>query len=150
MAYKGYFSPSNPKKYLGNPTKIIYRSLWERKIMKWCDSNKQVLEWASEEISIPYFCPTDKKMHRYYPDFIIKTINNYGQIETKILEVKPKKQTIAPKFKKGTHKKRIISETKTWIKNTAKWKFANKYCSERNWEFHIITENHPLLRVFKK
>ena len=149
MAYKGYFTPKNPTKYKGNSSNIVYRSLWERKIMKWCDSNKNILYWSSEEISIPYLCPTDNKKHRYFPDFLIQIINN-GVLETKILEVKPKKQTEPPKFKTRTKKKTIITEAKTWMKNTAKWKAANIYCKNRNWEFHIITENHPLLRVYKK
>ena len=32
MSYKGYFKPKNPKKYKGDPTNIIYRSLWEKKL----------------------------------------------------------------------------------------------------------------------
>ena len=76
MAYKGYFTPKTPKKYKGNPSKIIFRSLWERKVMQWCDSNPSIIEWSSEEISIPYFCPTDRKKHKYFPDFYIKIINN--------------------------------------------------------------------------
>ena len=149
MAYKGYFTPKNIKKYIGNPTKIIFRSLWERKIMQWCDQNNSVLEWASEEISIPYYCPTDSKRHKYYPDFYIKTINN-GEVKIQIIEVKPKKQTRPPKFKRNTRKRTIITESKAWTKNTAKWKAATEYCKNKNWEFHIITENHPLLRMYKK
>ena len=33
MAYKGKFKPKHTKKYKGDPTQIIYRSLWERKFM---------------------------------------------------------------------------------------------------------------------
>ena len=104
MAYKGYFTPKNIQKYKGDPTKIYFRSLWERKIMKWCDSEKTVLEWASEEIWIPYFCPTDNKRHKYYPDFYVKTINN-GRTKIQIIEVKPKKQTQKPVFRKTTKRK---------------------------------------------
>jgi hypothetical protein len=149
MAYKGYFTPKNFTKYKGNPSKIVFRSLWERKIMQWCDQDNSVLEWASEEISIPYYCPTDNKRHKYYPDFYIKTINN-GKIKEQIVEVKPKKQTKPPKFKSNTRKKTMITESKAWTKNSAKWKAANEYCKIKNWEFHIITENHPLLRMYKK
>ena len=79
MAYKGYFTPSNPSKYIGNWKKIIFRSLWERKIMIWCDTSDSVLEWGSEEITIPYKCPTDRKFHRYYPDFLIKVKESNGK-----------------------------------------------------------------------
>ena len=149
MAYKGYFTPKTPKKYKGNPSKIIFRSLWDRKVMQWCDSNPSIIEWSSEEISIPYFCPTDRKKHKYFPDFYIKIINN-GEINIQIIEVKPKKQTVPPNNKKRKTKKRMITEAKMWLKNTAKWKAATEYCKIRNWEFHIITENHPLLKVYKK
>jgi hypothetical protein len=54
MAYKGKFIPTNTKKYRGNPTNIIYRSLWERKFMVYCDLNENILEWGSEEIIIPF------------------------------------------------------------------------------------------------
>ena len=65
MAYKGHFKPKNPTKYIGNPIHIMYRSLWERKFMVFCDSTKSVVRWGSEEVVIPYFSPIDKKFHRY-------------------------------------------------------------------------------------
>ena len=71
--YKGKFKPSNPKKYVGNPANIIYRSSWEKKFMFYCDTNPDILQWASEEMAIPYYNPIDKKVHKYYPDFIVKT-----------------------------------------------------------------------------
>ena len=39
MSYKGKYNPRNPEKYKGNPHNIIYRSLWERKFMVYCDTN---------------------------------------------------------------------------------------------------------------
>ena len=65
MSYKGIFRPSNPKKYVGDPKRIVYRSLWERKFMVYCDTSKSISEWGSEELAIPYISPLDKKMHRY-------------------------------------------------------------------------------------
>ncbi len=47
MAYRGKYHPTNPKKYRGNPSQVIYRSLWERKLMVYCDNNDNVLEWGS-------------------------------------------------------------------------------------------------------
>ena len=72
MSYKGKFRPKNRKKYKGNPSDIVYRSLWELKFMNYCDSNKSILKWSSEEIIIPYRCPTDNRIHRYFPDFYVK------------------------------------------------------------------------------
>ena len=53
MSYKGIYRPSNPKKYKGDHRNIIYRSLWERKFMNYCDLNENIIEWASEEFWIP-------------------------------------------------------------------------------------------------
>ena len=54
MSYKGRFKPKEYKKYKGDPTKVVYRSMWELRFMKYCDSNPSILEWSSEEIVIPY------------------------------------------------------------------------------------------------
>ena len=72
MSYKGIYKPSNPKKYKGDQSNIIYRSLWERKFMNYCDLNENILEWASEEFWIPYLDPTTNRVRRYFPDFFIK------------------------------------------------------------------------------
>ena len=66
MSYKGRYIVTNYKKYIGNPQKVIYRSLWERKFMVYCDSNPSIFAWASEEIAIPYLSPLDGKIHRYF------------------------------------------------------------------------------------
>ena len=97
MAYKGKYKPSYREKYVGDPTKIVYRSLWERRFMVYCDTNPNVLKWASEEVVIPYRSPVDKRIHRYYPDFWVKTKKHDGSIEISLIEVKPKVQTKPPK-----------------------------------------------------
>ena len=71
MSYKGIYRPSNPKKYKGDSQNIIYRSLWERKFMNYCDLNENILEWASEEFWIPYLDPTTNRVRRYFPDFLL-------------------------------------------------------------------------------
>ena len=96
MAYSGLYKPLNPRKYRGNPTNIVYRSLWEKKYMKYCDSTPSILEWGSEEIAIPYRSPIDRRVHRYYPDFYIKVREKSGKISKYIVEIKPKKQTKPP------------------------------------------------------
>ena len=45
MSYKGKFKPANYKKYKGDPTNIVYRSLWELKFMTWCDKNESILDF---------------------------------------------------------------------------------------------------------
>ena len=40
---QGYFRPANPAKYVGDPAQIIFRSSWEFKFLKWCDSSPTVI-----------------------------------------------------------------------------------------------------------
>jgi hypothetical protein len=137
--YKGKFSPKNPKKYGGDPTSIIYRSGWELRVMKYLDENINVIEWKSEEIAIPYRSPVDNRIHRYFPDFIVKVRTPNGGTKTLMLEVKPKAQTREPKI--PTKKtKRYITEVMTWGVNQAKWKSAQEFCLDKGWEFKLITE----------
>ena len=145
MAYKGKYQPSFPKKYKGNPSNIVYRSLWERKFMIYCDKNENILEWASEEIALPYRSPLDNRVHRYFPDFYIKVRETNGLIKTMLIEVKPKKQcveTISPKRKT----KGYIYEVKEYARNQAKWKAAKDFCEDRQWEFKVITEDELGIR----
>ena len=137
--YKGRYSPKNPEKYKGNPTGIIYRSLWERKLMVYLDENKSIIQWSSEEIAIPYISPLDNRYHRYFPDFYIKAIDKNGNIVEQLLEVKPMKETTEPKKKKRITKQ-YITEVTTWGKNQAKWAAATEYCLDRGWQFKLITE----------
>ena len=134
MAYSGRFVPINPNKYLGNPTNIWYRSLWERRVMVHLDTNISVLEWSSEEIIIPYLSPIDNRYHRYFPDFFVRTTT--GAI---ILEVKPRAQSIMPEPNKKKTKK-YLTEVMTWGVNQAKWKAAEEYCLDRGWKFKVVTE----------
>ncbi len=134
MAYSGKYKPINPKKYKGDPTRIIYRSLWERKFMKFCDTKPSVTTWASEEIFIPYKSPRDGKIHRYYPDFYMKT----GDKES-IIEIKPAKQCRPPKEPKRKTA-RYKAECLTYLVNQAKWKYAKKWCKARGISFVILTE----------
>lgn len=139
--HKGKYRPENPHKYRGDPTNIIYRSGWERKVMRWLDTNPNILEWRSEEIAIPYLKPEDNRYHRYFPDFYAKMVTKEGRIKEVLIEVKPKKETVPP-AKKSKVTKKYIQEVMTWGTNQSKWKSAREYCAERGWEFHIITEDH--------
>ena len=140
MSYKGKFRPKIPNKYKGDYTNIIYRSLWELKFMKYCDSNQNILEWGSEEFFIPYKSPIDNRYHRYFPDFYIKVRENSGQIKKYIIEIKPKKQCIEPKVQKRKTKG-YVYEVYEYAKNQAKWKAATEYCKDRRLEFKVLTEN---------
>lgn len=146
MAYKGRFRPKNPQKYKGDPTKIIYRSLWEVKVFKRCDEHPDIVEWSSEEIIIPYYSPIDGKWHRYFPDVYIKKKVGDNQYEEVLIEIKPEAQTRPPDISKknatktGRVSRRYLNEVKRYGINDAKWEAAKKYCATRGWRFQILTE----------
>jgi hypothetical protein len=140
MSYKGKYRPTNPKKYKGDPTNIVYRSLWERKFMIYCDSNENILEWGSEEIALPYRSPIDNKIHRYFPDFYIKVKESNGSIKKYLIEIKPKKQTVEP-IPQKRKTKGYIYEVYEYAKNQAKWKAAEEFCKDRGYEFKVLTED---------
>jgi len=142
---QGLFKPVNPKKYIGDPTNIVYRSGWEKRVMDWLDTNINVVRWASEEIVIPYVSPIDNKVHRYFTDFYVEAVGRDGETRKMILEVKPKAQTQEPKRPQRTTK-RYITEVMTYGVNQAKWAAAEAYCRNKGWEFRLITETE----LFKK
>tara|TARA_Y100000114_G_C11688310_1_gene292258 strand:+ start:237 stop:653 length:417 start_codon:yes stop_codon:yes gene_type:complete len=133
MSYKGRFKPQNPKKYKGDPSNIIYRSTWELRVMKYLDTQPKVEWWASEEMFVRYRSPIDEKIHRYYPDFVVKT-----KEKTFMLEVKPFHQTQKPKQKRKT--KKFLQEAATYAVNQQKWRAADIFCQEHGWLFKIVTE----------
>lgn len=139
-SYTGKYKVINPQKYKGDPTSVTYRSLWERKFMKYCDTNSNVLAWFSEEIHIPYRSPVDGRIHRYFPDFFIKLKEPNGTIKKYLIEIKPSKQTVPPK-KPSRQTKRYISEAYEYAKNQAKWEAAREYCLDRGWDFKVLTEH---------
>ena len=141
MAYSGKFIPTNIAKYRGDVKKIVYRSLWERRFMVYCDNTSAILEWGSEEVIIPYVSPLDGRRHRYFPDFYIKVKQKDKTIKKMIIEVKPKIQCGPPKTPKR-RTKRYINEVRTWGVNEAKWKAAIEWCVDRGMEFKILTEDH--------
>jgi len=119
QSLKGKYTLKNRDKYIGNPKSIVYRSMWERKFMLYCDKTPEVLEWSSEEIAIPYHFKD--KDRNYYPDFYIKFIAEDNSIEESVIEIKPY-------YQRG------------YGQNVAKWKSARKYCAERNYTFKVLTE----------
>jgi hypothetical protein len=132
MAYKTIFKPKNIKKYIGDSTNIVCRSLWERRVCKFLDENINITKWSSEEIVIPYLNPLDKKMHNYFPDFLVQ-FNNRNNLQTWLIEVKPAKQTF---LKENASKKEKI----IWVINNAKWNAAKTFCQKNNMQFKLLTE----------
>ena len=120
VAIKGKYQPKDKQKFLGNRAPI-YRSMWERRFMIYCDKSESIFEWDSESIHIPYVSPKDDRWHNYYPDFYIKYKDKRCQIITAIIEIKPHYQ-------------------KKWDVNIAKWKACQEYCDIKGYEFKVLTE----------
>lgn len=139
MTYQGKFSPKYPQKYKGNSNNIIYRSSWEHRVMHQLDLHPQVEWWASEELPIKYLSPVDRRVHRYFPDFIVKVRRADGSSSTYILEVKPASQTTLRTPKRESRK--FLEEAKTYAVNQAKWHAAEEFCKDHGWVFKVITEN---------
>lgn len=117
---------------------IVYRSLWERKFMRYCDTNAKVLKWASEEIVIPYYNPVKKRMAKYYPDFYMEVITKENNKEKILIEVKPLKETKPPVYKRRT--KNVLIAEAMYSQNQAKWAAAQEFCLDQGWTFKIMTE----------
>ena len=136
MAYSGKFIPKNPDKYRGDPSNVIYRSLWEFKLMKYLDDHKQIVRWSSEEFCIPYRSPIDRKMHRYFPDFWVEKNNG----EQMVIEVKPK-QHLKPPPKQKRQTKKYLSEMYRFAINQRKFEVAEEYCKNRGMKWMIMTQD---------
>lgn len=136
MAYSGKFVPKNPMKYKGDSSNIIYRSLWELKLMRYLDSHTQIVNWASEEFCIPYRSPIDRRMHRYFPDFWVEKEDGTQMV----IEVKPK-QHLVPPNKPKRRTKRYIKEVAQFAVNQRKFEVAEEFCNNRGMKFMIMTQD---------
>ena len=130
---QGDYTILNREKYAGNGNPR-YRSGWELSFMKFCDSNDNVLQWASESIAIPYRHPLTGKMTQYIPDFLITYRTRDNTVRAELIEIKPKKQSVIES--KMSNKDRAIVAI-----NYAKWAAAQKWCNQHGLTFRVITEN---------
>lgn len=137
---QGLFVPENPKKVLGNPNDIVYRSSWEKKFMYHLDRSSYIIKWGSEPFHINYISPKDNKKHKYFVDFITITIDQTTKEKiVTLIEVKPYKETIEP-TSRGKKKERYLYESMTYAVNQAKWAYAKAFCKEKGWRFVVLTE----------
>jgi len=146
---QGYFVPANRSKYMGDVTEIIYRSNWELKFLKYLDTTEKVKKYSSEPFFIPYYDPITKKVKKYFIDFLAIMTSEEGKDVTWLIEVKPKKFILKPKYpKKETIKSLSTFEHnyKQWLRNQYKFEAAKNYAKEKGWKFGLITEGF----VFKE
>jgi hypothetical protein len=131
---QGIFVPTQPKKYIGkhNPK---YRSGWEFTFMQFCDRNKNIIQWSSESIIIPYIHPLTGKRTNYIPDFLVVYENKHGQQKAEIVEIKPKKQSLIESRVASARDRAVVAV------NHAKWASAMAFCKQNGLTFRVITED---------
>lgn len=130
---QGIYEIMNPAKYVGR-RRPRYRSGWEHSFMRFCDTNDNVLQWASESISIPYRHPLTGKLTNYVPDFLITYRTKDNTVRAELIEIKPKKQSVV--------ESRMSSKDRAVVAiNYAKWDAATKWSRRNGLTFRVITES---------
>jgi len=130
---QGVYRVTNPLKYVGK-REPRYRSGWELAFMRFCDTNDNILQWASESIVIPYRHPLTGKMTNYVPDFLITYRTRDNRMCAEVIEIKPKKQSVIES--KASARDRAVVAV-----NYSKWDAATKWCRRQGLQFRVITED---------
>ena len=130
---QGAYTVKNKEKYVGKGTPR-YRSGWELTFMMFLDSNDNILQWASESISIPYRNPLTGKQSMYIPDFFVTYRNRDNTTRAELIEIKPKKQSLIES--KANDRERAIVAV-----NYAKWNAATLWAKRQGITFRVINED---------
>ena len=130
---QGIYTVRNPGKYVGRGTPR-YRSGWEMTFMMFLDSNDNIVQWASESITIPYRNPITGKQSMYVPDFFVTYRGRDNTTRAELIEIKPKKQSLI-ESRMSDRDRAIVAV------NYAKWASAQKWCKRNGLTFRVITED---------
>lgn len=130
---QGHYQIQNPDKYVGTKTPR-YRSGWELSFMRFCDTNDNVLQWASESIQIPYRHPLTGKQTVYVPDFFITYRTRDNTVRAELIEIKPRGQSVIEENMRPKERAMIAI-------NYAKWHAATKWARRNGLVFRVITED---------
>lgn len=129
---QGVFTPKNTSKYIGKHSPR-YRSGWELKFMRFCDTHPNVVAWASESHRIPYFNPVLNKNSNYVPDFFVVYEDKQGNRKAEFIEIKPAGQMMGNAKSKEQRAQAVINE--------AKWIAAKAFATKQGVGFRVLTEN---------
>jgi hypothetical protein len=150
----GWYVLQNPQKYIGEKTKVNYKSNLEERVMFWLDNNLKVLKWAYENVAIDYPKPVFMngrlhhiETHKYFLDFYVELLENDQSIGKYIIEVKSKSATRPPiKPKKITKKsqERYMQECATYVVNSNKWSAAKKFADTNGIKFKMLLDSDIL------
>ena len=139
---QGVYLVLNKEKYVGNGLPR-YRSGWEHAFMRFCDTNDNILQWASESINIPYRNPLTGKNTIYVPDFLITYRTRNNQMKAELIEIKPKSQSVIES--KTSQRDRAAIAV-----NYAKWDAATKWARKQGLTFRVINEDQIFHQGSKK
>lgn len=130
---QGVYQILNSKKYVGNGSPR-FRSSWEMAFMRFCDTNDNILQWASESVRIPYRHPLTGKMTNYVPDFLITYRTKNNTVKAELIEIKPSGQSL---MREGqTPQERAVVAV-----NYAKWDAATKWARQNGLTFRVVNES---------
>jgi hypothetical protein len=129
---QGIYEVKNPAKYVGLG-KPRYRSSWEMAFMAFCDSNDNIIQWASESVRIPYRNPLTGKQTVYVPDFLVVYRDKNNRTNAELIEIKPSTQSSLTEARGRRDQAAVIV-------NQAKWQAASQWCQRAGVQFRVITE----------
>jgi hypothetical protein len=130
---QGVYTVRNTQKYVGK-SKPRYRSGWEMTFMMFLDNNDNIVNWASESITIPYRNPITGKQSMYVPDFFVTYRDKNNQTRAELIEIKPKKQSLI-ESRMSDRDRAIVAV------NYAKWDAATKWARRNGLTFRVINED---------
>jgi hypothetical protein len=136
---QGFYHPKNTEKYLGTDVPF-YRSSIEAKFMAWCDNTPNVLKWASEAISIPYYDKIKKRSRLYYIDNYVEILEG-STIKKYLIELKDHKETKKPDPRSKKKKSTLLIEQSQWITNNCKWASAKAFAEKNGMEFLLFAHD---------
>jgi hypothetical protein len=139
---QGNYTVKNLGKYVGK-NQPRYRSGWELTFMMFLDNNDNIVQWASESISIPYRNPLTGKQSMYVPDFFVTYRSKDSTTRAELIEIKPKSQSLIES--KSTDRDRAIVAV-----NYAKWDAATKWARRNGLTFRVINEDQIFHQGSKK
>lgn len=131
---QGIYKLKFPDKYIGTGSPR-YRSSWELAVMKMCDENVGIQQWASESIKIPYRDPLTGKHTVYVPDFLVVYTDKNQHKHAEVWEIKPRSQTMLESVGKNKYNQAH------YIKNMAKWQVARQWCAKHGLQFRVLNED---------
>jgi hypothetical protein len=139
---QGVYTIKNKEKYVGKH-EPRYRSGWEMTFMMFLDNNDNIVNWASESISIPYRNPVTGKQSMYVPDFFVTYRDRNNKTRAELIEIKPKKQSLIES--KASDRDRAVVAV-----NYAKWDAATKWARRNGLIFRVINEDQIFHQGSKK